>query len=133
MTNTAKAFWNNPLNEVKTLCDRTFSYFVEADKDMKNLYHEDLEGFQNAIELFKQSDAEALATLVSEMDTEPREQIFRDLCEISRWGGGAGQERRMEGCSECLRQFTAHTVSSAQNVHGTRGPRRRVAEQSETG
>ena len=75
MTNSAKAFWNNPLNEVKTLCDRTFSYFVEADKDMKNLYHEDLEGFQNAIELFKQSDAEALATLVSEMDTEPREQI----------------------------------------------------------
>jgi hypothetical protein len=75
MTNTAKAFWNNPLNEVKTLCDRTFSYFVEAEEDMKNLYHEDLEGFQNAIELFKQSDAEALATLVSEMDTEPREQI----------------------------------------------------------
>ena len=33
------------------------------------------QGFQNAIELFKQSDAEALATLVSEMDTEPREQI----------------------------------------------------------
>ena len=83
MTNTAKAFWNNPLNEVKTLCDRTFSYFVEADKDMKNLYHEDLEGFQNAIELFKQSDAEALATLVSEMDTEPREQIvlaFNEDC-----------------------------------------------------
>ena len=83
MTNTAKAFWNNPLNEVKTLCDRTFSYFVEAEEDMKNLYHEDLEGFQNAIELFKQSDAEALATLVSEMDTEPREQIvlaFNEDC-----------------------------------------------------
>ena len=83
MTNSAKAFWNNPLNEVKTLCDRTFSYFVEADKDMKNLYHEDLEGFQTAMELFKQSDAEALATLVSEMDTEPREQIvlaFNEDC-----------------------------------------------------
>ena len=83
MTNSAKAFWNNPLNEVKTLCDRTFSYFVEAEEDMKNLYHEDLEGFQNAIELFKQSDAEALATLVSEMDTEPREQIvlaFNEDC-----------------------------------------------------
>ena len=83
MTNLAKTFWNNPLEEVKTLCDRTFSYFVEAEDDMKNLYHEDLEGFQNAIELFKQSDAEALATLVSEMDTEPREQIvlaFNEDC-----------------------------------------------------
>ena len=75
MTNLAKTFWNNPLEEVKTLCDRTFSYFVEAEEDMKNLYHEDLEGFQTAMELFKQSDAEALATLVHEMDTEPREQI----------------------------------------------------------
>ena len=75
MTNSAKAFWNNPLEEVKTLCDRTFSYFVEAEEDMKNLYHEDLEGFQTAMELFKQSDAEALATLVHEMDTEPREQL----------------------------------------------------------
>ena len=83
MTNLAKTFWNNPLEEVKTLCDRTFSYFVEAEDDMKNLYHEDLEGFQTAMELFKQSDAEALATLVSEMDTEPREQIvlaFNEDC-----------------------------------------------------
>ena len=42
---------------------------------MKKLYHEDLVGFEAAMELFKRSDAEALATLVSEMDTEPREQI----------------------------------------------------------
>tara|TARA_B100000674_G_scaffold236467_1_gene194259 strand:+ start:571 stop:864 length:294 start_codon:yes stop_codon:yes gene_type:complete len=75
MTNSAKTFWNNPLEEVKTLCDRTFSYFVEAEDDMKKLYHEDLVGFEAAMELFKRSDAEALATLVSEMDTEPREQI----------------------------------------------------------
>lgn len=75
MTNSAATFWNKTLNEVNTLCDRTFSYFVEAEEDLKSLYHSDLEDFQTAIELFKQSDAEALATHVSELDTEPREQL----------------------------------------------------------
>ena len=75
MKNSAATFWNKTLNEVNTLCDRTFSYFVEAEEDMKSLYHDDLEDFQTAIELFKQSDAEALATHVSELVTEPREQL----------------------------------------------------------
>ena len=83
MKNSAATFWNKTLNEVNTLCDRTFSYFVEAEEDLKSLYHDDLEDFQTAIELFKQSDAEALATHVSEMDTASREQLviaFNEDC-----------------------------------------------------
>lgn len=83
MTNSAKAFWTNPLNEVKTLCDRTFSYFDQASEDLKSLYHDDLEDYQIAIELFKQADAESLATHVSEMDTASREQLviaFNEDC-----------------------------------------------------
>ena len=83
MTNSAATFWNKTLNEVNTLCDRTFSYFVEAEEDLKSLYHDDLEDYQIAIELFKQADAESLATHVSEMDTASREQLvvaFNEDC-----------------------------------------------------
>ena len=76
MTTQTKLFWTQtPLNAVNELMDQTFSYAQEADKDLVEMYMEDLNDFKKAVTLFRNSDAEALAEHISEMDTSSREQL----------------------------------------------------------
>ena len=76
MANEAQKFWlHTPLNAVKKLMDQTFSYAQEADKDLAEMYMDDLNDFKKAVALFRNSDCEGLADFIARMDTSPREQL----------------------------------------------------------
>lgn len=77
MTNAQKFWLETPLNAVNKLMDQTFSYAQESiDTELYDCYMDDLKDFKKSVTLFRNSDGEAIADLVNEMDTEPREQLI---------------------------------------------------------
>ena len=65
---------------IQTLIDQTYSYFVEAVDDLKDLYKSDMEDFIT-VERLLETDKTAAYLFVSEMDTEPREAVLTSLIE----------------------------------------------------
>ena len=68
------------MNAVKTLIDQTFSYSIE-DKDLKDLYIDDLKAFQFVDVQISLGNIENAVNTINDMDTEPREQI---VCAIAK-------------------------------------------------
>ena len=65
---------------IQTLIDQTYSYFVEAVDDLKDLYKSDYEDFIT-VERLLATDKTAAYMFVSEMDTEAREAVLTSLIE----------------------------------------------------
>ena len=77
MTTTAQDFWTQtPLNAINKLMDQTFSWSVEADEDENGYYTQDLLDFKKAVTLFRNSDNEALASHIDNLDTVAREELI---------------------------------------------------------
>jgi hypothetical protein len=70
----------NTMNAVKTLIDQTFSYSIE-DKDLKDLYLDDLKAFQFVDVQISLGNIENAVNTINDMDTEPREQI---VCALAK-------------------------------------------------
>jgi len=68
------------MNAVKTLIDQTFSYSIE-DKDLKDLYLDDLKAFQFVDVQISLGNIENAVNTINDMDTEPREQI---VCALAK-------------------------------------------------
>jgi hypothetical protein len=72
----AQDFWTQtPLKAINKLMDQTFSYSVEVGGELAEAYLDDLRDFKKAVTLFRNSDGEAIAELIDEMDTAPREEL----------------------------------------------------------
>jgi len=77
MTTTAQDFWTQtPLNAINKLMDQVFSWSVEADEDENGLYTQDLRDYKKAVTLFRNSDNEALASHIDNLDTVAREELI---------------------------------------------------------
>ena len=75
MENATTKFWTQtPLNAINKLMDQTFSWAQDRD-DLADMYLDDLEDFEFAVKLFRNSDAEALSNHLDNMDTLSREQL----------------------------------------------------------
>ena len=61
-------------DSVKTLIDQTFSY-AQEDADLKDLYMDDCKSFLAVHFHLGMNQIKAAASLINDMDTEPREQI----------------------------------------------------------
>ena len=73
MTNQAAKFWiESPLNNVTELLN---DYLNMAGSDLESIYADDAGDVQQAINLFRSSDAEGLAQYVDELDTVVRESL----------------------------------------------------------
>ena len=73
MTNQAVKFWiESPLNNVAELLN---DYLSMAGSDLESIYADDAGDVQQAINLFRSSDAEGLAQHIDELDTMVRESL----------------------------------------------------------
>ena len=64
------------MKAIQKLIDQTFSWSVEADEDENGYYTQDLRDFKKALTLFRNSDNEALATHIDNLDTYAREELI---------------------------------------------------------
>ena len=79
MTYETQKFWTE--TPLKTIEARIADLETEAqsefaiENELADMYQDDANDFKKAIELFRQSDNEALANHIAYMDTSPREDL----------------------------------------------------------
>lgn len=77
MATKCETFWlTAKLDNLRKLMDQTWSYAQEDDGE---LYLEDLNDMKTIYGLFRNSDAEKIASMLLDIDTLPREQIVMAL------------------------------------------------------